>query len=271
VAASYAVSSGDTKLVELRVVEGTLYARVSLDDIARVSGKQADIDKLKARASAAPPSMPFVQNALKGDWIGIELAPVTTLLKQFSSRFSGGTMPPAAGSNDDIRKKLQDALVSSSTVTRVGAEDEGDHLKVTTKTRALFENLTTVLKSLSPALSGRLAGRSDPSNVPDRELTFDAYVKDGALSELDFDIVQALPDKDKAQAAGKKLVFRIQFDTAVSDVSKPDNVTMVDISKIIGGLMGRTTPPVPIVGPNGTLAPTETLPPVQLATPSPTS
>jgi hypothetical protein len=119
-------------------------------------------------------------------------------------------------------------------VTRAGSDDRGDHLVLTGNTRELARDF---LKSASTVVPGGQAvtGQVDANDVPDRDITVDAWVKDGVLSEVSLDLAQFADPGDVEP--GDTLPIAVTFEQDGDDISRPDDVTPVDLTQL-GALLG---------------------------------
>jgi len=124
-------------------------------------------------------------------------------------------------------------------VTRVGTDADGDHLKLTTQSRAFVTDLMHTISSDFPAAS-LATGSFKPANVPDHSIVVNAWVKDSVLSKLSIDLVQfAKPSEVKP---GDSLPIVMQFEQSGDDIAKPANATPVDTTSLftlLGSLGGK--------------------------------
>jgi hypothetical protein len=124
-------------------------------------------------------------------------------------------------------------LDKNVSVTRLGSDDKGDHLRLSGNAKTLAND---AYQSFSTAVPGGAAlSQAKPQNVPSRVVTVDAWVKDGVLSEISIDLSQFLDKKESA--AGQPLPITLTFTQHGGDITKPSGVTPVDLTQL-GSLFG---------------------------------
>jgi len=79
------------------------------------------------------------------------------------------------------------------------------------------------------------SGKFDPTQVPDRPVVVDAWVKDGVLAKVSIDVAQFFSESDKKAASTFPVV--LTFDPSGDDISKPDGATTIDLTQL-GSLLG---------------------------------
>jgi hypothetical protein len=98
---------------------------------------------------------------------------------------------------------------------------------------------TDLRASISDAVPGGSAlGQRVPANTKHQTFSFDAWVKDGSLSELSINLLQ-FGDTSKVPS-GTTLPLTITFDKTGADITAPSGVTPVDVSQL-GTLFGALT------------------------------
>jgi len=224
------VDGGNT-LAEIRFRSDAIYAQAqvkSLLDLFQQSKAYAD---LAARAAQMPA---FVQAFVQGKWVSLDLNALKALAGQF-----GANASPSSAQSQKLLTDLRALLNRDVTVTRVGTDSNGDHLKLTTQSRQLASDFVQALGTDVPA-AGLATGSFKPSTVPDHSVVVDAWVKDGVLSKLAVDVVQfAKPGEAKP---GDSLPVVVQFDRSGDDISAPTGATPVDTTQLftlLGSLAGN--------------------------------
>jgi hypothetical protein len=171
----------------------------------------------------------FVQAFVAGKWVSLDLNALKGLVAQFA--------PQASTSPQQSQKLLNDlrsTLTADVTVTRVGTDDQGDHLKLTTDSKQLLGDLLKAIQTDVPSASLALS-KLDASKIPAHSIVLDAWVNDGALSKLRLDIAQFAPPKDLKP--GDSLPIVLTFDRSGDSIDKPSGATPVDLTQI-GALLG---------------------------------
>ncbi|MHB8449753.1 MAG: hypothetical protein ACYDAQ_04775 [Mycobacteriales bacterium] len=226
---SFSVNAGGSPLVQVEIVGGDLYARAAVQQIltlAHVSpSKLAFLNN-----PALPPSLNFLHAAAAGDWLQLPLTGLTQLLHQVA--------PSAASSSttSQLRQMLNQIFSQDLTVTRVGSSSLGDHLVVTGSAQTVLSGFLGALKSTVP--SNPVFNKLNPSNIPNRTVTVDAYVKGGVLHELSLDLIQFAPASQQAKLAGQTAPITLTLSQSAPSITAPSSYTTVNIASILSGLLG---------------------------------
>jgi hypothetical protein len=222
-----ALSNGHTYL-ELRILTGDLYLQGDVKGFLGLIHKTKTYGEVKARAASLPD---FVKALVDGKWVSLNGAAAQGLASQF------GVQTGQSGSNESQTGKmlgdLKSMLDKNVSVTRLGSDDKGDHLRLSGNAKTLAND---AYQSFSTAVPGGAAlSQAKPQNVPSRVVTVDAWVKDGVLSEISIDLSQFLDKKESA--AGQPLPITLTFTQHGGDITKPSGVTPVDLTQL-GSLFG---------------------------------
>ena len=216
-----------TSYVEFRTRDSNLYLRADVKGLLGVVGKSKQYDELQARANTLPA---FVKALVAGQWVSLPSSVLTALASQFGG---SGALPSAA----QMKKLISDvnAVIDRDVaVTRVGSDDQGDHLTLTVQSRQFVTDALQAISGAVPA-AGLALAKVNPTEVPQRSVVLDAWINDGALSKLSIDIAQFFDDKLKAVAAHLPVV--LTFDRSGDDIEKPDGATQIDLTQL-GALLG---------------------------------
>lgn len=231
-AVEFKVDSNGSSIVDVRSVDQTAYFHVDVSKILQIAGQPAS--KLTDLQRQIPPTLGFAKDLLAGKWVSLNLPQAQTLLKSISG--AAGAQAPSAKQGQQLVNRLKATLLADTTVTRPSTGgDQGDHLVLTARTRQV---LTDVASDLSSVLPSQAFSQFRPSDVPDRTVTIDAYVKDGILSKLSLETTQFASAADKAKLNGTKVPLVLTFDTSGPSIDAPSGATPIDLSKL-GGLLGQ--------------------------------
>lgn len=223
---SFRLVSNASTLIELRVFDGDLYLQGDIRGILTLVHESDAYADVQQRVSVLPH---FVQAFVQGDWVSIDGAAAKGLAGSLS-----GAQTPSDKQGQKLLEDLQAIVQRDVTVAREGSDDRGDHLVLTGNTKALAQDFVQAASSALPGGSAAM-GQFDPNEVPDRDVTVDAWVKDGVLSEISLDIVQfAKPGQAKA---GDSLPITITFEQEGDDIGQPQDATPVDLTQL-GSLLG---------------------------------
>ncbi|GAA1174585.1 hypothetical protein F4556_002761 [Kitasatospora gansuensis] len=239
---SYALSGKSGKsYAELRWVDGNFYVKADVDSIAQLAGE--DAGELKSAAGAFPK---VVQDAVSGKWISIE----GKTLKEFADQATkaAGAKKGAASAAPSVDPKVASGLVNTVkdvlsrnvTFEDKGKQDGADHVYVSAPAKALADDL---LKSIRPVLKD-IPGMGDelpsaaPTEIPDKKVGLDVFIKDGSVSALSFDLAQI----DSKLPAEAHLPVKMTFSKDAAEAPKaPEGATkfaMSDFEEIVTSMMG---------------------------------
>ncbi|MFD0638522.1 hypothetical protein [Catenulispora yoronensis] len=235
------VTAGGTDYFDVRSVGGALYLKANVPQLVQLSGKSTS-DLNSALGEIPPDFQSAVQALVGGKWVGVSAQDLKGL-EQMAGSLGGGdlgstsTASPNTAMLAGIETSLMKALTQDATVT-----DKGNgKLEVTGKVKVIGQD---ILQAVGPALSavpGSSSSKADLdkyreglNNVPDSEVvTFDVWLKNNQISELQLDLAQFLP---KDQTGGGHLPVDAKFSQDAAKVSAPDGVTNIDVQKLLSSL-----------------------------------
>jgi len=231
-AARIVIQDGGQTLGEFRVLTDALYAQADVKTLLQLFQQQKAYAGLTTRAAQMPA---FAQAFVQGKWVSLDL----NALKAIAGQFGGANASPSTQQTQKLLADLKAVLGKDVTVARVGTDDQGDHLKLTTQSRAFVTDLMQAVSTDIPAAS-LATGSFKPSSVADHSVVVDAWVKDGALAKLSVDVVQfAKPSEVKP---GDSLPVVLTFDRSGDDIAKPSGATPIDTTQLftlLGSLGGK--------------------------------
>jgi hypothetical protein len=230
-AVRFAFTDNGQTLAQVEDISNVLYAQADVKTMVSTFGKAKQYDDLATRVKSLPP---FVQAFVRGGWVSLDLNALKALAGQF-----GANASPNSQQSQKLLNDIKAALTRDVTVTRVGTDSQGDHLRLTTQTRQFAQDLVQTVTSDIPA-AGIAANQFKPQDVPDHSVVLDAWVSDGALAKLSLDVVQfAKPGETKA---GDSLPVVLLFDRSGDDISKPADATPIQTQQLfsmLGALTGK--------------------------------
>jgi len=229
-------AGGAPGLLQLRYLGKDLYVRA---DVAKYfQFTKANKAPLTSLTAHLPPALSFVKDAIAGKWIKL---PIQDILKTVKS---SGLIPQATKSASPeqfnaLRQALSNIFDKDVTTTRVGADPLGDHLQLTGSSRTLATDFVSAIKGSISSIPGAGTAFSsfDATTVPDRQITVDIFVKDGALSTIKLDLTQFASAADKARFGDKPLFVELGIARSAT-VDAPSGAVNVDIATLLGSLGG---------------------------------
>lgn len=231
-------------VVELRVLPRTdIYARADLATILELAD---DPDAAATLADFVAQAEMFGFGDLAaavqaGDWI--RLTGVEQMLAMFDAMDPDGAdeldEEEAERLAEEIAAAAQRFIGDDVEVTYVGSEDAGERVRATVDGAALQRFASEVLAIIASADAlGELADdqllRDLERDVPDDvTLTFDAWIADGELTQVAFDLAAVAGEDIDGEL---RIVVGIARFTA--DIEAPADATEIDLFGLVGGFMG---------------------------------
>lgn len=214
--------------------EERLYFRVDLDAI-RAAADDPDFDSSvdEAVSGAQMFGAGELANAVvAGEWV--QLTGISQLM-EMAEGMAGAEQP-----TDEEAEALADKLVGALDrfldedveVAYVGSEDAGEHVRATTDGAALQELLEELTAIAAEAGGAGAAPPVDEGIDPDEEIIVDAWIADGALSQVGIDLAAY---DDEVPAGTFLLIAIADFD---GDIEQPEAATEFDLFGLLGGAMG---------------------------------
>lgn len=217
--------------LEVRMVDQTLYLRAQVHRLLQTFGQDASkVDQLVQQLEAAP-GFEFVRPFANGDWVAIR--GFEQLLGQ------AGTQTPSAAQQKVI-DDLAASLRSNATVTPAGQDSAGTHLVASVSLRDVYADVAQAAQGVQGLPAG--GGLPDSSQVPDRNIEIDFWVRNGSLTQVEFDFLQlrGLAGADIPSGVSR-LAARIALSDFSGDVTAPSNAVPVDLQKLLQGSLGGMT------------------------------
>ncbi len=224
-------SGPDGDLLEYRVVGDYTYFRVDVDAFAKMSGTPVP------SADELPESAGAFKKMLNGEWVKVateELEKTRDEMEEMQAPEGG---KPSAGPTLDAKaqKKLVKALreVIAREVDFKTSEGEGgtEHIVATAPFRALltelFDEIRPLAKELPPG--AELPTDKDLKEVPNKKVTADFTLKNGALTEVSVDLAKLAEN-----AKVKKLALVLRMGKG-EKATAPAGATEVKLDELMEG------------------------------------
>jgi hypothetical protein len=228
---SMAVRHSGGSLVDLRSVDGTIYARADVKQILTLAGE--DPNSLDQQLAGLPPSMAPLSKAAKGEWVSLDLAKAAAAAKDSGLLDALPSSAPSpsvdAAKVSKLLESLKVAYREKATITELG--DDGD--------RGSGYRLGAPAKQVAQAVSEDLIAlvgkesedqvRKAITEIPDKTFSVDLWVKDDELTAVSLDLTQFM---DKP-VTGRKLAVDIAVDVDSGEVTAPDGATEIDVKALL--------------------------------------
>jgi hypothetical protein len=228
---SMSVRLGGDALVDLRSVDGKIFARANVKKILFLAGE--DPNSLDEDLAGLPPALAPLAKAAKGEWVSIDLAKAATAVKD-SGLLDAIPTPSASPTVDaaKLQKLLDDlklAYRDKATITELGESGErGQGYRLGAPAKQVAEAVSADLIALVGKES-EAEVRKTINQIPDKTFNIDLWVKDDKLTAVSLDLTQFL---DKP-APGKKLAVDIDVDLDSGEVSAPSGATEIDVKSLL--------------------------------------
>ena len=222
--------SGDA-LVDLRSVDGKIFARANVKKILTLAGEDPNL--LDEQLSGLPPALAPLAKAAKGEWVSLDLAKAAAAAKDSKLLDSLPTSAPTpsvdAAKVQKLLTDLKKAYQEKATITELGETDargKGYRLGAPAKqvAQAVSDDLIALVGKASEA-----EVRKAIAEIPDKTFNLDLWVKDDKLSAVSLDITQFL----KKPVQGHKLALDIGIAVDSGKVTAPSGATEIDVKSLI--------------------------------------
>jgi hypothetical protein len=227
---SWLIHGGDGTEIELRSIDGALYARADVGKLLVLGDADAHT-KLMVAGAATGIGIPAeyraaVSAALRGDWVRVD-ANVTKKNLALLDEIHGGLGAFGFDTNT-VERSLFAAVEQKATVTRTSASGSDDHLHATIALADVKGAFGNVLTDAFPG-----ADSTEVSGPSHGSLAVDLTTHDGALSELTLDLADAVTDGDRSFLKGSPFALHMIFDTKTVAISAPETSTPLDPTPLI--------------------------------------
>jgi hypothetical protein len=233
----FGLKIGSTMPVEIRYVGQALYARVQLTQLLSDFGQGASAAAgIQSALQKGNQYVPGLDALGQGKWVSItkaSLAPLLAIFKQLETSALG---------RSSLSQYKACAFKNNATYTNAGTSGGRTRYNVSVALQALVQQAGTALGTYLatiPGVGNKISSADiskAASDVP-AQAQLQLYVKNNRAEEIDIDVNQFLPAKDKAP-------FQIPIRLVIGQpgtISAPSGATQLDLSKIgtlISGMLG---------------------------------
>ncbi|NMO49798.1 hypothetical protein HH310_01105 [Actinoplanes sp. TBRC 11911] len=209
---------------ELRAVDGTLYVKAPVTDLAAKFGaKAADVAAIREQAAGTVPGLSAL---FDGKWVSVDSKELTGL-----AGAEAGVPTPSAQQEQVVKELTTSAnnLLDGATVVRDSADD--NHIVVTSSTVKAY----TEGQRLADTLLGKL-GNELPKTAPkDRPIVMDLWVDNGKFTAAEINLLQFV------DGATGRVAVRIDVASG-QPIAAPTGATKIDTKSLAGAMAGLPTP-----------------------------
>ncbi|MYX41697.1 hypothetical protein GTW59_11510 [Streptomyces sp. SID89] len=231
-------------LFEYRLIGDDAYIRVNTDSFTQLSGvPMPGADQLPAQAGA-------LKKLFAGDWIKVSAADLRKTGEEMARGEDDGDgesaasgKPTASPSLDPqaqkkLMKDLRRVVVKEVEFKSAGGSDGTEHVTATAPFRTLLSELLDEIRPLTRQLpsGGGLPTDDDLKDAPNKKVTADFTLKNGALNDVSVDLA---PLTEKAKGKKLALVLHTVKGTRTTAPAGATEVRMDELMEgFFGGIMG---------------------------------
>jgi hypothetical protein len=221
--------SGDA-LVDLRSVDGKIFARANVKQILTLAGE--DPNTVDRELADLPPSLAPLASAAKGEWVSIDLVKAAAAAKDKGLLDALPSAAPTPTLDAAKLQKLLDSLRKAyqekATITELGESDRGQGYRIGAPAKQVAEAVSADLIALIGAES-ETEVRKAITEIPDKTFNLDVWVKDDKLSAVSLDLTQFL----EKPVEGRKLALDVAIELDSAEVTAPDGATEIDVESLL--------------------------------------
>lgn len=235
---SMSVQADGGSLVQVRLVDGDLYAKVSVDelsDVVKKAGSSTDVGaQLDSAAAQAPDQFkPLVTDVRAGKWLKLPLAPFAGQLDGLQKQAG----PSASVDGQKLGMDLLNAVRPFVAVTDASSSGNDRVLDVKVQAKQALKAAATTLKNMQPALPGfSTLDTASLDKIGDGTANGQVTLEDDHLTKITIDLQSAValapPGATPAPDLTGSLVT-IDVDDSADEVTVPDDVSSVDLGALV--------------------------------------
>ena len=204
---SLAATIGGVTGTEVRYVDGIMYAKAPVTELATTFG--ASPAEVKSLSDEAVGDVPGIDAFFAGKWVAVDVEKLTALATEVE--------PSADPQQEQAVKELTAAatnLLEGADVVRDSADDT--HLIVTTSTTKAYAEAKRVAAAVDEDLAGKL------TKAPaDRPIVLDLWIADGKLTAAELNLLQFV------DGATGRVAARLEVTTG-APIAAPEGATTID-------------------------------------------
>lgn len=247
---AFVIKDDKGELLELRLVDGVLFAHVNLAEVGRLAeaGGAEDFDASldEALAGMDPRLGQALKDVRAGKWLKLDVAPLVDDLKGLAESVVPGGVPTASASPYDasaLGRKAWAAVQPHVTATDANDDSSDRVIDVRVDARPALKALLGVMKAEKDLPFASILGGVAPADideqVADGEAKGQIRLADSHLKQVSLDLESLrLLSKDPGtdSLAGVKVV--IDVDDQVDELSAPKDVSAIDFAALLEELIG---------------------------------
>ncbi|MFF4819724.1 hypothetical protein ACFY2K_34700 [Kitasatospora sp. NPDC001309] len=221
-----------TPLLEYRQVDAKGFLHLDMKSVLKLTGQDpAEVDTV---AKDLSPDMAPAKSLLTGEWVSLDLQQLADEAKKEDGAKGGKpeavpSVDPAAGK--ELLNSLKDVFNRTVTFEDKGKKDGTEHIWMSAPARQAVDELYKAVKPLSAKFPQQFKKfpTEAPTDVPDRKVGVDLYLKDGALNSATFDLAQL----EKKVDPGVNFPVKLAFNQDAPKVEAPADATRMTSEDLV--------------------------------------
>ncbi|MFE3878241.1 hypothetical protein ACFXPX_28070 [Kitasatospora sp. NPDC059146] len=221
-----------TPLLEYRQVDAKGFLHLDMKSVLKLTGQDpAEVDTV---AKDLSPDMAPAKSLLTGKWVSLDLQQLADEAKKEDGAKGGKpeavpSVDPAAGK--ELLNSLKDVFNRTVTFEDKGKKDGTEHIWMSAPARQAVDELYKAVKPLSAKFPQQFKKfpTEAPTDVPDRKVGVDLYLKDGALNSATFDLAQL----EKKVDPGVNFPVKLAFNQDAPKVEAPADATRMTSEDLV--------------------------------------
>jgi hypothetical protein len=224
---------GGENAVEFLVDGYDVYGHADVAYIMETFGE--DPAQLEQGLASIPPGFEWIEQAANGEWIHL------TGLEEFQKQMEQSGQ--LSGDLTEQQKKAVDELVraleENSEVTEGDEEGPGTHLEAKVNMQGIVQSFQSLVGDLTGVTGA--ADLPSSTDVPTGDLLVDAWVDEGTLTQMEFDILknaELFGEEDPIPEGVEEFGVLLVFEDFGGDVDPPDDAVEVSFQEIFSAMLG---------------------------------
>ncbi|WP_043262666.1 hypothetical protein [Streptomyces sp. CT34] len=206
---AFAVDGGQP-VMDIRSDGKKMYQRMDFQRLAKLAPQgSANFARRQDELNKLP--SPF-KEMMSGQWVAYDVKDFEEFAKKKQPGLGGPGAGPAAQLKVEDQKKVMDAFekafIDHADLNDAGSKGGADHVRATVPAKKAMTALAKGLEPLADKSPSFGSLRDSVKDVPEKDITLDIAIKDGAVSELTLNLAQFTEDDKKA---GEELPLSIEL------------------------------------------------------------
>lgn len=245
-----------TEAFEVRSVDQSVYVRLDLRPIQELADDpemQAQIDAFVQQAEAM--GITAAGPLVRGEWIEVRGVEQVQRMIEGMAGLPTEQPSPDATATEEAKQAIDRFVSEDVTVTYVGSDDVGDHLRVETTAGDALDLAEQVSEAVGQDLAG--AAGQDPfaemrseggEELERTTIPMHVWLADGAVARIAVDMAEIaranpeLAEDGDVPGEGDRLAFIADLEEFTGGIEAPEGAVPVDLFELFGRFMQGSQP-----------------------------